>query len=102
MVWHGKEGWVGAEGLARPGLTAGGLHGMAWWGAGGGFSTPWPDGGRIEDASARPPHLKEDIPAGEVAQCGCLDFMRGILAMCTSVSQAFGDRFSIDLGSIWG
>ena len=33
MVWHGKEGWVGAKGPARPG----------------------PEGGRIEPAEPEPP-----------------------------------------------
>ena len=41
-----------------------------------GPTRPGPEGGRIEDASARPPHPKEDGPAGGVAQGGCLDFMR--------------------------
>ena len=47
MVWYGKEGWVGARGLARPG----------------------PEGGRIEDASARPPHPEMDCPAEVVGHC---------------------------------
>ena len=66
MVWHGGEQ---AQDLARPG----------------------PEGGRIEDASARPPHPEEDCAADGYLRWGA-GFLQDFADFCRNFCLIFGTR----------